>query len=177
MKIYTKQGDGGTTQIYTKDTLRVRKDDAILEAYGTLDELNAHIGLLSCYLGTDNVALASYVQELQHIQRDLFTIGFAISDSSTLESERVTMLEDAIDKMQQSLPAQTHFILPGGTQSAAQAHVCRTVCRRAERVLVHLHTEHDVAPNAQQYLNRLSDYLFVMARLCNHANGVSDIPV
>lgn len=176
MKIYTKQGDAGVTQVYTRDVRKVAKDDVILDAYGSLDELNAQLGLLASQLRTDH-ALASVTTLLTDVQRDLFTIGFAISDSSQLANERVVVLENGIDSMQQDLPPQTQFILPGGSQAAAHAHVCRTVCRRAERALVRLHHEQEVASEALQYLNRLSDYLFVLARWCNLRLGITDINV
>lgn len=174
MKIYTKTGDQGETQVYLKDTLRKRKDDLLLESYGTLDELNAQVGVLICHLDNTDTVLA---EQLTQVQRDLFQLGFAISASSTLTENRLTELEDAIDNMQQRIPPQTAFILPGGTLVSAQAHVCRTVCRRAERVLVALALQHDIAPVAQSYINRLSDYFFVVARLCNFNAEIADIEV
>ncbi len=179
MKIYTRQGDSGETQVYAKQTLRVSKDDHILDTYGTLDELNAHIGLLVASLEQTDTVTSSHVvmADLKNIQHNLFQIGFAISDSSQLSAEHVEHLEIQIDKMQEELPPQRHFILPGGTIAASQAHVCRTVCRRAERVLVGLGKVHQVDALAHQYLNRLSDYLFVIARALNHGAGVDDIKV
>ncbi|MDM7861103.1 cob(I)yrinic acid a,c-diamide adenosyltransferase [Alteromonas sp. ASW11-36] len=174
MKIYTKTGDQGETQVYLTDTLRKRKDDLLLEAYGTLDELNAHVGVLISHVNNTDKAL---IEQLTLVQRDLFQLGFAISASSTLDETRIVALENAIDAMQKSVPAQTAFILPGGTLQAAQAHVCRTVCRRAERVLVSLAEQHELAPVAQAYINRLSDYFFVLARYFNYHAEVSDIEV
>lgn len=175
MKIYTKQGDRGDTMVYAKDTLRVSKDDTLLETYGTLDELNAHMGRLISELNDSDIE--RHVAQLQQIQRDLFNVGFAISASNQLDASAINTLELAIDAMQEQLPAQTHFILPSGTPAASQAHICRTVCRRAERVLVALQRHHDLDAVALQYINRLSDYLFVLARALNHANGVTDTRV
>lgn len=171
MKIYTKSGDKGETQIYVDQVVRVSKSDAILECYGTLDELNAHVGLLTSQL-RDN-----FTQELQQIQQTLFHIGFAISANDKLTEADIQNLEQQIDQMQSQLPAQTSFILPGGTQAAAQAHICRTVARRAERTLVAVSQEHQVSELCLQYINRLSDYFFVLARYLNHAQGVEDIKV
>lgn len=170
MKIYTKTGDTGQTRIYVDTVETVKKDDAIVECYGTLDELNANIGLLQAHCN-------AFTESLQQIQKHLFTIGFALSASSTLEDSAIVELEQQIDHFTAQLPAQTHFILPAGCVGAAQAHVCRTVCRRAERRLVTLSQHADVSAQALSYINRLSDWLFVFARWQNHLAGVSDIKV
>lgn len=198
MKIYTKGGDTGTTQVYTSEVLRLDKNDAVLECYGSIDELNSHIGLLSSVLGVhqphhpSSLKLSSENAELEenpeldqfvcpafmfNIQQTLFSIGFAISDKPQIENNATTVLEQAIDAMQSALPPQTKFILPGGTQAAAQAHICRTVTRRAERTLVSVAQQQNVPAICIQYLNRLSDYFFVAARYLNHRVKHADIEV
>lgn len=183
MKIYTKTGDKGTTQVYTSEVLRLNKNDAILECYGSIDELNSHIGLLSALLGSvdasnssnDETSLsASFMFE---IQKNLFSIGFAISDKPQIDDSATQALEDAIDKLQLELPPQTKFILPGGSQLAAQAHICRTVARRAERAVVSVSQKRNVPTICIQYLNRLSDYFFVAARALNFKAQIADIEV
>ena len=171
MKIYTKGGDQGHTQIYADKVIRLSKSDAVLNCYGTLDELNAHIGLLSSHIQQSLPAKA----QLQAIQKALFEIGFAISATTKLTQQDVVDLEQQIDTMQATLSAQNSFILPGGCTAAAQAHVCRTVARRAERHLVELTAAHEVPSICLQFINRFSDYLFVLARFLNQDAGVSDI--
>ena len=175
MKIYTKGGDQGQTQIYADKVLRLSKSDAVLDCYGTLDELNAHLGLLHSYINLQTNSSAA--RPLQTIQQALFQIGFAISANSKLSQTDVEQLEIEIDNMQAILAPQTTFILPGGCIAAAQAHVCRTVTRRAERNLVALIDEHPIPEVCLQFINRLSDYLFVLARSLNHQTGVNDIKV
>ncbi len=180
MKIYTKTGDKGTTQVYTSEVLRLTKNDAILECYGSIDELNSHIGLLSALL----IKEASNKEEpylsqsfMFGIQKTLFSIGFAISDKPQIDENATQVLEHAIDKLQQELPPQTKFILPGGGQLAAQAHICRTVTRRAERTIVSVSQQQSVPDICIQYLNRLSDYFFVAARALNSRSKIADIEV
>lgn len=180
MKIYTKTGDKGTTQVYTSEVLRLTKNDAILECYGSIDELNSHIGLLSALL----VEEASNKEEpylsqsfMFGIQKTLFSIGFAISDKPQIDENATQVLEHAIDKLQQELQPQTKFILPGGSQLAAQAHICRTVTRRAERTIVSVSQQQNVPDICIQYLNRLSDYFFVAARALNSRAKIADIEV
>lgn len=181
MKIYTKQGDTGQTQVFAKEVLRLDKDDALLECYGTLDELNAWVGLIHTRLATlpdiDATALENHSRQLQAIQQHLFAIGFAISDQAQLSDEMITALELAIDAMQQQLPPQTKFILPGGHPLAGEVHVSRTVARRAERRLVSLNKQHNVHPLALSFVNRLSDYLFVFSRWLNHNTQYPDVEV
>ena len=172
MKIYTKTGDQGDTQIYADKVVRLPKSDNVLECYGTLDELNAHIGMLISMINQPDTD--TY---LQTIQQHLFQIGFAISATSHLAERDLTLLETEIDKMQEQTPAQTSFILPGGAQAACQAHICRTVARRAERRLVSLMPEHDVPSLTLSYINRLSDYFFVQARYLNHQAGATEVKV
>lgn len=170
MKIYTRGGDAGQTRIYADKPIRVGKDDLILASYGDIDELNSQIGLLVAQTEQEKVTL-------QTVQYNLFQLGYLISATSSLGEKQVTQLENDIDRLSALLPAQRQFILPGGCVAAAQAHVCRTVCRRAERTLVALSHQHDVPATALAYINRLSDYLFVLARYCNHQAGVADVEV
>lgn len=166
MKIYTKSGDSGQTQIYADKMVKMDKSADVLECYGSLDELNAHIGMLLA--GLNESKLDFQTETLLTVQKNLFQIGFAISAKTTLSDSDVELLEQAIDNIQSDLPTQTHFILPGGHVLASQAHICRTVARRAERKMVALIQQHPVPNVCLKYLNRLSDYLFVVARQFNH---------
>ena len=177
MKIYTKTGDKGETQVYAKKAIRLSKDNALLETYGDLDELNAHIGMLISLFNDSSNQFVALVETLQSVQQDIFKIGFAISDSCTLEQERILVLERQIDQLQHQLPPQTHFILPGGSVAASQAHICRTTCRRAERKLVALSHTQPIDKTGLAYINRLSDYLFVVARFVNDQLQIRDIQV
>lgn len=167
MKIYTKGGDQGHTQIYTDQPIRMSKADPVLECYGTLDELNAHVGMLLCHSGSSSEGAL-----LVRTQRLLFHIGFAISADSKLTQADVAELETHIDSLQGILPVQTSFILPNGCVAACQAHICRTLARRAERALVAVSEQHQVPAVCLQYINRLSDYFFVLARHENALAGV-----
>lgn len=174
MKIYTRTGDHGLTSLF--GGARVGKDDSRIEAYGTVDELSSHLG----------VARASWPEsavdaELHRVQIDLFEIGAHLASPGTsrfpgVDAARVTALEEAIDGMEARLTPLKTFILPGGTIAAAQLHVARTVCRRAERLVVALHDESPATISTIGYLNRLSDYLFVAARFANLEAGVADVP-
>jgi cob(I)alamin adenosyltransferase len=172
MKIYTKTGDKGQTQIYAEQMIRMPKNADVLECYGTLDELNAHLGLLGSYISIEADKL-----HIEKIQQTLFQIGFAISATTKVSDADVDMLESHIDRMQISLPAQTSFILPSGCTAATQAHVCRTVARRAERSMVALLDDYPVPDVCLRYLNRLSDYLFVFARAQNFQLGIEESKV
>ena len=177
MKIYTKTGDDGTTGLLGAG--RVLKDDPRIESYGTIDELNAVLGVARAgELDADADATVARLQD------DLFAVGAALADPdpngkfhNAVKPELGRRLEAEIDAMEAGLPALTHFILPGGTPAAAQLHLARTICRRAERLVVRLdHTpEGLVPPNLVVYLNRLSDLLFVLARAVNHRAGQKDI--
>jgi cob(I)alamin adenosyltransferase len=178
MKIYTGTGDRGKTSLFSGQ--RVSKANARIEAYGDMDELNSIIGALSANLGPPH---SDPVEELQQIQTDLFAIGALLAttpDSPAMDTiagigdEHIEFLEKSIDRMEQALPELKGFILPGGDPTAAWAHVARTVCRRTERRIVgfldasfKLQTP-DPYQRALIYINRLSDYLFVFARYCNH---------
>ncbi|MCB9245886.1 MAG: cob(I)yrinic acid a,c-diamide adenosyltransferase [Flavobacteriales bacterium] len=178
MKIYTKTGDRGETSLL--GGTRVPKYNPRIEAYGTIDELNAHIGLLRGQLGADQNAL------IEQIQSDLFTIGSLLAATPKalkqmklpeLKLERITALEQAIDSMTEQLPELRSFILPGSTNLNAACHVARCVCRRAERRVVELrdHEAEEIDLDLVTYLNRLSDYLFVLARKISADAGVADI--
>lgn len=170
-KIYTRTGDDGSTGL--GDGRRVRKDAVRVEAYGTVDESNAHIGLLRAQLAADHAAQAV----LEDIQHDLFDVGgeLCIPGHQLVTAARVARLEEAIDGINADLPPLKDFILPGGSPAAAQAHVARTVCRRAERLAVTLAATETVNPQALHYLNRLSDYLFVLARQLAREDGGHEV--
>ncbi|HMN05271.1 MAG TPA: cob(I)yrinic acid a,c-diamide adenosyltransferase [Flavobacteriales bacterium] len=166
MKIYTRTGDTGQTALLSGK--RVPKDSLRIEAYGTIDELNSHTGMLRDLLEGHNPEL------LTDIQMKLFDLGSTLSaaDPDTIArfkvpqvlDEDVAALEQAMDSMDADLPVMRHFILPGGHPAISQAHICRTVCRRAERLLIRLATEEPVPEVAVRYLNRLSDLFFMLAR-------------
>jgi len=176
MKLYTRTGDGGMTGMIGG---RVRKDDARVEACGTIDELNSLIGLaLACAREDDkNRDLAERLTEIQH---ELFDCGSDISRlapgaaSFRVTASRVAALEADIDRLQAEAPPIRRFILPGGTPLAAWLHVCRTVCRRAERRVVALAGRAETNTGVVRYLNRLSDFFFAAARCANARAGVSD---
>jgi len=171
MKIYTRTGDKGSTQIYADKPVRVEKDDAVVQSYGDIDELNSHLGLLAAMVSVDKKPA------IFNIQRNLFQAGFAISASSTLTQDDIIGLENDIDKMTALLPPNTQFVLPGGCKAAAQSHVCRAVCRRAERSVIVLSKHYDVPTVVTAYLNRLSDYLFTFARYLNLDAAIDEEPV
>lgn len=166
MKIYTKTGDKGTTALFTGK--RVPKHHIRIESYGTLDELNSWLGLIR------DQAIAPHYQEiLAQIQDKLFTLGAILatepSKDNRLKIPRINvedsaLLEQEMDKMSDVLPPMTHFILPGGHTTVSYCHVARTVCRRAERMIALLHEEAPLPDTVLAYVNRLSDYLFVLAR-------------
>ena len=172
MKIYTKTGDKGKTSLF--GGTRVPKYHLRIEAYGTIDELNAYIGLLK-----DQKIDKHTSEVLFKIQNELFTLGAMLAtppEKKLLKSgkerlaiekindEKVTFLEREMDCMNESLPAMTHFILPGGNNTVSFCHIARCICRRAERITTQLSDESELNPQILMYLNRLSDYLFVLAR-------------
>lgn len=176
--VYTKTGDKGMTSLV--GGVRVSKTHPRLEAYGTVDELNSQIGLLITYV--DEEADRTF---LLGIQRKLFSVGAYLATDqerkelrpqSILTAEDVEKLENAIDAMDEALPPLRVFILPGGSRGAAVCHVCRTVCRRAERRILDLEeTGVEVDSTLLSYMNRLSDYLFVFARKLNNSDGGTEI--
>jgi cob(I)alamin adenosyltransferase len=179
MKIYTRTGDRGTTQLFGGQ--RVPKHHLRIEAYGTVDELNSFIGWLRDLLTGDQLK-----EELLNIQNNLFVIGSLLAAQPgkkglalpELPPAAVKELEEAIDRMEVAVSPLRSFILPGGHPSVSAAHICRTVCRRAERSVTALsETEPGTVPNLiHEYLNRLSDYFFMLARFLTHQLGVQEIP-
>ncbi|MCD0467517.1 cob(I)yrinic acid a,c-diamide adenosyltransferase [Flavobacterium sp. ENC] len=172
MKVYTKTGDKGTTALFGGD--RVPKDHIRIDSYGTVDELNSYIGLIR-----DQEIDSHYKTILIEIQDRLFTVGAILATPAEKEVLKngqlrlknlgivdtdIELLENEIDKMEESLPQMTHFVLPGGHPTVSHCHIARCICRRAERLAVHLSHNEQVPEIAIQYLNRLSDYLFVLAR-------------
>jgi len=176
-KVYTRTGDAGETSIV--GGFRVKKSSERLEAYGTVDELNSHLGLLAALLpeGEDKAFIIRIQNNLFNVCTNLATdqSKTALYDSAKLADGEISLLEQEVDKIMKLLPERQGFILPGGCQSAAQAHVCRTVCRRAERRIVALSEVAQISPETLQYVNRLSDYLFVLAKKMNFNTNVSEI--
>lgn len=180
MKIYTRTGDAGETALFGGG--RVSKDHHRVAAYGTVDELNACIGW-----AVATVADADIREHLSQIQHDLFALGAILASAPTPEdrprpkgvpeapSGRVAEMEGWMDSAERELPPLRAFILPGGTPGAATLHLARTVCRRAERGVVHLATLEPVEEMLVVYLNRLSDLLFTFARLENHRAGAGEV--
>src|SRR5204863_5024578 len=177
LKIYTKTGDSGETSLF--DNTRVSKADARVDAYGEVDEVNACLGAARA-AGVDE-EISSLIESLQ---KDLFALGARLADPSSRIAPRVEKavigeaavqrLEQAIDRLEETLPPLRRFILPGGSPSGALLHLARTVCRRAERRVIALGAN-AVEPVLIIYLNRLSDLLFVMARAVNHRSGVPEV--
>ena len=190
VKVYTRTGDDGTTHSFGSG--RMSKDDIQLDAIGTVDELNSQIGLLLSFLEAEEQSVLdeSELRQLQSVQNHLFDIGGALATYSMAEqfSELVGRIEEQpleawIDSMDETLPAIRQFILPGGSTCATQAHVCRSVCRRAERLVVavfkSLQDESDSVTSGiaklMRYLNRLSDLLFVLARYLNQKSNHKEV--
>lgn len=169
-QIATRTGDDGTTGL--GDNTRVPKDSRRVQAMGDVDELNSHIGLLLCEELPPDVR--SLLVEIQH---QLFNLGgeLSIPGFELLKPEAVLALDEALAAHNQRLPRLQEFILPAGNRAAAQAHVCRTVARRAERSVVALGAAEAVRETPRHYLNRLSDLMFVLARVCNRMNGGDDV--
>src|SRR5687768_6445936 len=175
MKIYTKTGDKGETSLFTGQ--RVPKNDPFIEALGTVDECNCSIGTSISLLPTDSAFKASRDQ-LEYIQHAMFDLGAALATPRTkaaatkIEKTRfdhstIELLEQWIDTMEAQLPPLKTFILPGGHPSGAMLHLARSICRRAERLVIPIHKHADVSENVVIFLNRLSDYLFVTSRYVN----------
>jgi len=169
-KIYTRTGDKGTTGL--GDGSRTDKDSLRVEAFGTVDELNSVIGLLASHRLPELIA-----GELVEIEHDLFDIGgeLSIPGHSVVTDQQVERIEQCLDSLNADLEPLKEFILPGGSADAAVCHLARTVCRRAERRVVSLAREENLNAASLRYLNRLSDLLFVMARVLNRASGREDV--
>ena len=169
-KIYTRTGDDGTTGL--GDGSRVNKDSLRVEAMGDVDELNAVIGILLTEPLSGSIAAV-----LTRVQHDLFDLGgeICIPGFEMVKAERIQALEQTLDQLNEQLQPLQEFILPGGSRAAAYCHLARTVCRRAERQLTRLSREQAVTPVSLQYLNRLSDLLFVMCRILNKDAGKADV--
>ena len=176
MKIYTKQGDSGQTSLI--GGTRVPKHHIRIEAYGTTDELNSYLGLLSEYQ-----ELKAFLPLIRNIQDTLFVIGSHLANDTEnshfsppeITESDVLLLEKSIDKMDTELPPLKNFVLSGGCTSNATAHIARCVCRRAERCVVHLNEYEPVSPTILHYLNRLSDWLFTIARYASFVSGSMEI--
>jgi cob(I)alamin adenosyltransferase len=176
MKIYTKTGDDGSTGLIGGG--RVNKSDARIECTGSIDELNAAIGWAAVAMPDEITA------KLRAVQNELFVIGshLACPDAAPpeylppLEEASIARLEMEIDSATGALPPLRNFILPGGSESSARLHLARTICRRAERILVSFAHDRPVPAMVLTYINRLSDWLFVQARWANHLNDVTDVP-
>ena len=176
-KVYTRTGDKGMTSLV--GGVRIKKSDIRLEAYGTVDELSAHLGMLVSMINIDEERSL-----LIRVQNNLFNVctHLATDQSQTplypsahLAEGEIEFLEERIDKLMKALPERQGFILPGGVIAACQAHICRTVCRRAERCIAALAEVAQIGPEMQMYVNRLSDYLFVLAKIINFNEGKSEI--
>lgn len=176
-KIYTKTGDKGQTSLI--GGVRVPKYHLRIESYGTVDELNSYIGLVKESITDEHLRNILY-----EIQDRLFTVGSVLASDPEkskmkipdLHDEDVTLLETEMDAMDATLPELKSFILPGGNIPSSYCHLARCVCRRAERLVVHLQTESEVPPIIATYLNRLSDYLFMLSRKIAHDAGAPEIP-
>ncbi len=175
--LYTKTGDAGTTSLV--GGIRVPKTHVRLEAYGTVDELNACLGLLATYLADEQDQCF-----VRRVQDTLFTLGSHLATECTqtpnartnaVPPSLVEHMEHEIDRLDSLLPRLTAFVLPGGSRGAAVCHLCRTVCRRAERRILALSQEAEIAPSCLAYVNRLSDYLFVLSRKMNQDEKKGEI--
>lgn len=176
-KVYTRKGDEGMTSLVGGK--RVKKTDIRVEAYGTVDELNAQIGLLITLVNQPDEC-----DKLQEIQGDLFLIGAYLATEAVQDESKATNLitasdvariERFIDEAENGLPVWKGFILPGGSTAVAVCHVCRTVCRRAERRIIELSFKENVLPSVCAYMNRLSDYFYVLSRRLLYSEGKDEI--
>lgn len=175
MKIYTKKGDKGHTSLMDGEI--VKKHNLSVDAYGTIDELNSFIGLLKDYL-IDNKIKAI----LNNIQLNLFSIGSILaagknnikSSKVKIDKKDVLDLESHIDKLNEDLPELKNFIIPGGLKTSSYSHVCRSICRRAERKISELNKDISVDSNILAYVNRLSDFFFILSRHLKHSEGISE---
>jgi cob(I)alamin adenosyltransferase len=178
-KIYTRTGDKGSTSLI--GGVRVPKNHIRIESYGTVDELNSQLGMVTDLCNNPQITLW-----LREVQDRLFTLGSELATAPDkdikmklpdLHDADITWMEDRIDEMNEVLPEMRSFIIPGGNIGASAAHVARCICRRAERICVGIDAEGEVIPElAVRYLNRLSDFLFVLARYATHISGGEDLP-
>jgi len=174
MKIYTKTGDDGTTGV--QGGKRISKSNLRIKAYGMIDELNANIGLVLSKKFDDDIE-----NLLRNIQNDLFVAGSDLSNpdltnmKNRITTEMVTNVEKTIDRLENELPPITNFILPGGHEVASLIHISRTIARRAETIVISLNEKEKINDECIKFLNRLSDLLFVVARIVNKKNGFNDI--
>jgi len=171
--IYTKTGDKGTTSLV--GGTRVPKSHLRLEAYGTIDELNSFVGFLACEIKDE-----SDREILSFIQHKLFTVGsYLATETETMSARSASIINDSdiqrieeqMDRIDSQLPAIRKFILPGGSESASRSHICRSICRRAERCIYRVKAEYPVDENIMMFVNRLSDYFFLLARQESNKNG------
>ena len=175
MKIYTKKGDKGHTSLMDGEI--VKKHNLSVDAYGTIDELNSFIGLLKDYLIDNKIKVI-----LNNIQLNLFSIGSILaagknnikSSKVKIDKKDVLDLESHIDKLNEDLPGLKNFIIPGGLKTSSYSHVCRSICRRAERKISELNKDISVDSNILAYVNRLSDFFFILSRHLNHSEGISE---
>ena len=174
MKVYTKSGDKGKTSLF--DGKRLSKDDIRIEAYGTVDELNSHTGYLLSMINEEEIK-----ELLLSVQSNLFDIGshLATEEASSkflpeLKEESIEHLEQEMDAYTEKLPKLKSFVMPRGNQRISYAHICRTVCRRAERRIVRLSENNAVDNFIIRYMNRLSDYFFVLARYLTQLDGIQE---
>lgn len=175
MKIYTKKGDKGHTSLMDGEI--VKKHNLSVDAYGTIDELNSFIGLLKDYLIDNKIKVV-----LNNIQLNLFSIGSILaagkknikSSKVKIDKKDVIDLESHIDKLNKDLPELKNFIIPGGLKTSSYSHVCRSICRRAERKISELNKDISVDSNILAYVNRLSDFFFILSRHLKHSEGISE---
>ena len=180
MKIYTKKGDQGRTSLV--DGSPIEKSHVRLDSYGSIDELSSHLGLLISYLRDDD-SLSSLADELVSIQEWLFQLGSQLACSNeemakklpTISESEITTLEKTMDEWEKELPPLKNFILPGGHKAASQAHICRTVSRRAERFCVRLSEIEKLNFPAIAFMNRMSDYFYSLARMINLKSSTPDV--
>jgi cob(I)alamin adenosyltransferase len=183
-RVYTRRGDSGETSLAGGQ--RLPKDDLRIEAYGTIDELNSFVGLAresACELAVGNSAVAELAEILRRVQHELFNAGSILATlpvdvhprQARITAAETEQLEREIDRMNQVLPRLRSFVLPGGCRLNAELHVCRTVCRRAERICVTLAAREETDPEIVRYLNRLSDAFFVWSRWASHKLGLAEI--
>ncbi len=181
-KIYTKVGDKGQTMLASGQ--KVPKDSLRIETYGTVDELNAFLGVLRDHLAADANKFKDLIDRIAAVQNETFDLGGELSmppekldptKQQVVTAASITRLENEIDEYNDKLPPLANFVLPGGHPANSAAHVCRTVCRRAERLVVHLSREESVRDDARIYLNRLSDWLFVASREISRRLDVAEV--